>query len=281
MKIQRQTGEYKVESTTGEEVRAYIPKPLPPDPSLDLTGLYPLLDRANQALGRLDGLTALLPDTHIFLYFYIRKEAVISSQIEGTQSTLSELLLFENGIGPAALVDDLKETSHYIAAIQHGLARLKEGFPVSLRLLCEIHGVLLQGGRGSERTPGEFRRSQNWLGGTRPGNALFVPPPPEALMECLDSFEKYLYDDRLPLLVKLGLVHVQFETIHPFLDGNGRLGRLLLTLLLCESKVLREPLTLPRGSCACTGARKSLRNGDAGARSPASQSGQLHSEYRV
>jgi Fic family protein len=242
MKIQRQTGEYKVESTTGEEVRAYIPKPLPPDPSLDLTGLYPLLDRANQALGRLDGLTALLPDTHIFLYFYIRKEAVISSQIEGTQSTLSELLLFENGIGPAALVDDLKETSHYIAAIQHGLARLKEGFPVSLRLLCEIHGVLLQGGRGSERTPGEFRRSQNWLGGTRPGNALFVPPPPEALMECLDSFEKYLYDDRLPLLVKLGLVHVQFETIHPFLDGNGRLGRLLLTLLLCESKVLREPL---------------------------------------
>jgi Fic family protein len=140
------------------------------------------------------------------------------------------------------LVDDLKETSHYIAAIQHGLARLKEGFPVSLRLLCEIHGVLLQGGRGSERTPGEFRRNQNWLGGTRPGNALFVPPPPEALMECLDSFEKYLYDDRLPLLVKLGLVHVQFETIHPFLDGNGRLGRLLLTLLLCESKVLREPL---------------------------------------
>jgi Fic family protein len=242
MKIQRQTGEYKVESTTGEEVRAYIPKPLPPDPSLDLTGLYPLLDRANQALGRLDGLTALLPDTHIFLYFYIRKEAVISSQIEGTQSTLSELLLFENGIGPAALGDVLKETSHYIAAIQHGLARLKEGFPVSLRLLCEIHGVLLQGGRGSERTPGEFRRSQNWLGGTRPGNALFVPPPPEALMECLDSFEKYLYDDRLPLLVKLGLVHVQFETIHPFLDGNGRLGRLLLTLLLCESKVLREPL---------------------------------------
>jgi Fic family protein len=207
-----------------------------------LAGLYPLLDRANQALGRLDGSTALLPDTHIFLYFYIRKEAVISSQIEGTQSTLSELLLFERGVGPAALMDDLKETSHYVAAIQYGLDRLKDGFPISLRLLREIHGVLLQGGRGSERTPGEFRHSQNWIGGTRPGNALFVPPPPDALMECLDSFEKYLYDDRLPLLVRLGLVHVQFETIHPFLDGNGRLGRLLLTLLLCESGVLREPL---------------------------------------
>jgi Fic family protein len=242
MGFQRQTGEYRISSTAGEEVRAYVPRPLPPDPPVDLAGLYPLLDRANQALGRLDGSTALLPDTHIFLYFYIRKEAVISSQIEGTQSTLSELLLFEHGVGPAALMDDLKETSHYVAAIHYGLDRLKNGFPISLRLLREIHGVLLQGGRGSERTPGEFRHSQNWIGGTRPGNAHFVPPPPEALMECLDSFEKYLYDDRLPLLVRLGLVHVQFETIHPFLDGNGRLGRLLLTLLLCNSGVLREPL---------------------------------------
>ena len=222
MRIQRQTGEYRISSIAGEEVRAYVPRPLPPDPPIDLAGLYPLLDRANQALGRLDGSTALLPDTHIFLYFYIRKEAVISSQIEGTQSTLSELLLFERGIGPAALMDDLKETSHYVAAIQYGLDRLKNGFPISLRLLREIHGVLLQGGRGSERTPGEFRHSQNWIGGTRPGNARFVPPPPEALMECLDSFEKYLYDDRMPLLVRLGLVHVQFETIHPFLDGNGQ-----------------------------------------------------------
>jgi Fic family protein len=208
MRVQRQTGNYSVSSTAGEQVRAYIPKPLPPDPPFDLTSLYPLLDRANQALGRLDGSTALLPDAHLFLYFYIRKEAVISSQIEGTQSTLSELLLFEHGIGPAALMDDLSETSNYVAAMEHGLKRLKEGFPISLRLLCEIHGVLLRKGRGAERTPGEFRRSQNWIGGTRPGNALFVPPPPEALMECLDSFEKYLYDDRLPLLVKLGLVHV-------------------------------------------------------------------------
>jgi Fic family protein len=242
MEIQRQTGKYSVSSTAGEEVSAYIPKPLPPDPPLDLAGLYPLLDWANQALGRLDGSTALLPDAQLFLYFYIRKEAVISSQIEGTQSTLSELLLFEQGVGPAALMDDLSETSNYVAAMEHGLKRLKEGFPVSLRLLCEIHGVLLRKGRGTDRTPGEFRRSQNWIGGSRPGNALFVPPPPDALIECLDAFEKYLHDDRLPLLVKLGLVHVQFETIHPFLDGNGRLGRLLLTLLLCESGVLREPL---------------------------------------
>jgi len=242
MGIKRQTGEYRISSTAGEQVRAYIPMPLPPDPPLDLAALYPLLDRANQALGRLDGSTALLPDAHLFLYFYIRKEAVISSQIEGTQSTLSELLLFERGVGPAALVDDLKETSSYVAAMEHGLKRLREDFPISLRLLCEIHGVLLQGGRGSERTPGEFRRSQNWIGGTRPGNSQFVPPPPETLMDCLDAFEKYLYDDRLPLLVRLGLLHVQFETIHPFLDGNGRLGRLLLTLLLCQSGVLREPL---------------------------------------
>jgi Fic family protein len=242
MSIQRKTGEYRLSTTVGEQVSAYIPKPLPPDPPLDLGILYPLLDRANQALGRLDGSTSLLPDTKLFLYFYIRKEAVISSQIEGTQSTLSELLLFESGVGPAALMDDLSETSHYVAAMEHGLKRLKEGFPISLRLLCEIHGVLLRTGRGAERTPGEFRRSQNWIGGSRPGNALFVPPPPEALMECLDPLEKFLYDERLPLLVKLGLVHVQFETIHPFLDGNGRLGRLLLTLLLCESGVLHEPL---------------------------------------
>jgi Fic family protein len=207
-----------------------------------LAPLYRLLDRANQALGRLDGSTALLPDPQLFIYLYLRKEAVLSSQIEGTQSSLSDLLQFESGLAPDGPLDDVSETSNYVAAMEHGLKRLKEGFPISLRLLCEIHGVLLRKGRGAERTPGEFRRSQNWIGGTRPGNALFVPPPPEALMECLDAFEKYLYDDRLPLLVKLGLAHVQFESIHPFLDGNGRLGRLLLTLLLCQSGVLREPL---------------------------------------
>lgn len=223
-------------------MRAFVPKPLPPDPPVDLTDIYPLLDRANQALGRLDGSVAILPDAGLFLYFYVRKEAVVSSQIEGTQSTLSDLLRFERGLDAGSSLDDLKETSNYVAAMEHGLKRLKEGFPVSLRLLREIHGVLLREGRGADKTPGEFRRSQNWIGGTRPGDALFVPPPPEALMECLGPFEAYLYDTRVPLLIKLGLVHVQFETIHPFLDGNGRLGRLLLTLLLCESGVLRQPM---------------------------------------
>jgi len=241
MTIQRQTGEFRISTTTGERVRAYVPRPLPPDPSVELASLFPLLDQANQALGRLDGSIAVLPDASLFIYYYVRKEAVVSSQIEGTQSTLSQLLLFEKGLGAGTSIDDLTETSNYVAAMEYGLKRLKEGFPVSLRLLREIHGVLLRDGRGAEKTPGDFRRSQNWIGGSRPGNATFVPPPDE-MMACLDALEKYLYDEKLPLLVRLGLVHVQFETIHPFLDGNGRLGRLLLTLLLCESGVLREPM---------------------------------------
>jgi Fic family protein len=244
MPIQRQTGEYAVTSTTGESVRAFVPRPLPPDPPLVLDAFHPLLDRANQALGRLDGLSTLLPDTELFLYLYVRKEAVLSSQIEGTQSSLSDLLLFENEAAPGVPIDDVREVSNYVAAMQHGLQRLREGFPLSLRLIREIHGILLRDGRGGDQTPGEFRRSQNWFGGTRPGNAAYVPPPPERLMECLDSFEKFLHDDTqtLPLLVQLGLIHVQFETIHPFLDGNGRLGRLLITLLLCARGALREPL---------------------------------------
>jgi len=240
----RLTGEYATSSTAGESVRAFIPLPLPPDPPLELDAFFPLLDRANQALGRLDGLSTLLPDTELFLYLYVRKEAVLSSQIEGTQSSLSELLLFENEGAPGVPMDDVREVSNYVAAMQHGLERLRNGFPLSLRLIREIHGILLRDGRGADRTPGEFRRSQNWIGGTRPGNAAFVPPPPERLMECLDSFEKFLHDEdqKLPLLVQLGLVHVQFETIHPFLDGNGRLGRLLITLLLCAKGALHEPL---------------------------------------
>ncbi|MGB8259914.1 MAG: Fic family protein [Terracidiphilus sp.] len=242
--MQRTSGEYAVTTTAGESVRAFIPRPLPPDPPLALDALLPLLDRANQALGRLDGLSAVLPDPELFLYLYVRKEAVLSSQIEGTQSSLSDLLLFENEDAPGVPMDDVREVSHYVAAMQHGLERLRAGFPLSLRLIREIHEILLRGGRGADRTPGEFRRSQNWIGGTRSGNAVFVPPPPERLMECLDSFEKFLHDEsqRLPLLVQLGLIHVQFETIHPFLDGNGRLGRLLITLLLCARGALREPL---------------------------------------
>ena len=244
MPIKRHAGEFVVTSTTGESVRAYIPKPLPPDPPLELGGLLPLLDKANQALGRLDGLSTLLPDTEFILYLYVRKEAVLSSQIEGTQSSLSDLLLFENESAPGVPIDDVREVSNYVAAMQHGLERLRQGFPLSLRLIREIHGILLRDGRGGGQTPGEFRHSQNWIGGTRPGNATFVPPPPERLMECLDILEKFFHDETqtLPLLVQLGLIHVQFETIHPFLDGNGRLGRLLITLLLCARGALREPL---------------------------------------
>ena len=237
-------GGYVSTTISAETVRAFLPPPLPPEPPLDLSGLYQNLDRANQALGRLDGLTTLLPDIKLFLYLYVRKEALLSSQIEGTKSSFSDLLLFENEAVPGVPIDDVEEVSNYVAAVQHGLRRIKGGFPLSLRLIREIHAILLRGGRGANKTPGEFRRSQNWIGGSRPGNAAFVPPPPERMMECLDRFEHFLHDEKhkLPVLVAAGLIHVQFETIHPFLDGNGRLGRLLITLLLCAKGVLREPL---------------------------------------
>jgi Fic family protein len=241
---QPRLGTYVSTTTANETVRAFVPPPLPPVPPLDLRGLYQKLDRANQALGRLDGLTTLLPDARLFLYLYVRKEALLSSQIEGTKSSFSDLLLFENEAVPGVPIDDVEEVSNYVAAMQHGLRRIKGGFPLSLRLIREIHAILLRGGRGANKTPGEFRRSQNWIGGSRPGNAAFVPPPPERMMECLDRFEHFLHDEKhnLPVLVEAGLIHVQFETIHPFLDGNGRLGRLLLTLLLCAKGALREPL---------------------------------------
>src|SRR6202162_4425404 len=240
-------GTYVSTTTAGETVKAFVPQPLPPDPPVDLSGLYQQLDRANQALGRLDGLTTLLPDAQLFLYLYVRKEALLSSQIEGTKSSFSDLLLFENEAVPGVPIDDVEEVSNYVAAMQHGLRRIKGGFPLSLRLIREIHAILLRGGRGANKTPGEFRRSQNWIGGSRSGNAAFVPPPPERIMECLDLFEHFLHDEKhkLPALVEAGLIHVQFETIHPFLDGNGRLGRLLITLLLCAKGVITKPLLYP------------------------------------
>lgn len=230
-------------TVAGEPVKAFVPPPLPPA-DLDLSGLHQHLDRANQALGRLDGLTVLLPDVRFLLYLYVRKEALLSSQIEGTQSSFVDVLLFENKVPTTVPKEDVEEVSNYVAGMQHGLRRLHGGFPLSLRLIREIHAILLRGGRGANRTPGEFRRSQNWIGGSRPGNASFVPPPPAEMMECLDRFERFLHDEkhRLPLLVEAGLVHVQFESIHPFLDGNGRLGRLLITLLLCAKRALKEPL---------------------------------------
>src|SRR5215471_6578953 len=237
-------GRYIVKKSGDESFRAFVPPPLPPKPPVKLDLLQRLLEEANQALGRLDGLTSILPDPSLFIYLYVRKEAVLSSQIEGTQSSLSDLLLFESEETPGVPLEDVQEVSNYVAAMNHGLRRLQEGFPLSLRLICEIHGILLAHGRGSDKHPGEFRTSQNWIGGTRPGNAPFVPPPPQDVIECMGALETFLHRDLpdTPLLVKAALAHVQFETIHPFLDGNGRLGRLLITFLLCAAGAIREPI---------------------------------------
>ena len=238
-------GRYVTISTAGEKAQAFVPAPLPPRPPIDWTPeLRNKFDQAWLSLGRLDSVSTLLPDTSLFLSMYVRKEAVLSSMIEGTQSSLSDLLLFELDQEPGVPLDDVREVSNYVAALDHGLRLLQEGLPLSLRLFREIHGVLLSKGRGSNQAPGEFRRSQNWIGGTRPGNAAFVPPPAEEVLECMGKLELFLHDqpEPTPVLLKAALAHVQFETIHPFLDGNGRLGRLLITLLLCEHKVLREPM---------------------------------------
>jgi Fic family protein len=239
------TGKYATVAIGGEKVRAFIPKPLPPDPPLLLQGpTQKLLENALLALGRLDSVSTLLPGTDLFLYAYVRKEAVLSSQIEGTQSSLSDLLLFEMEQAPGAPLDDVAEVSNYVAAMEHGLTRLRAGFPLSSRLIREIHAKLLSHGRGSSKDPGAFRRSQNWVGGSRPGAALFVPPPPTAVKDCISDLERFLHgtEDGLPAVIKAGLAHVQFETIHPFLDGNGRVGRLLITFLLCHAGVLSQPL---------------------------------------
>lgn len=239
------TGRYESMTVAGETVRAFVPDPLPPKTALHLGGdLQRTLESASLALGRLDGVSTLLPDKSLFLYSYVRKEAVLSSQIEGTESSLSDLLLFELDEKPGVPLDDVIEVSRYVAALDHGLGRLRHGFPLSSRLIREIHGVLLSSGRGSGKDPGKFRRSQNWIGGTRPGNARFVPPPHTSVAECISQLERFLHasDDGLPILIRAGLAHVQFETIHPFLDGNGRVGRLLITFLLCHAGVMRDPL---------------------------------------
>ena len=238
-------GYYVPVSTVGERVNAFVPANLPPNPSIEwCSELRSKFDEALLSLGRLDSITRFLPDTSLFLYMYIRKEAVLSSMIEGTQSSLSDLLLFELEQQPGVPLDDVQEVSNYVMALNYGLKRLEEGFPLSLRLIKEIHGVLMSKGRGSTQNPGEFRRSQNWIGGTRPGNAFFVPPPPELVLNCMSQLELFIHDQPVstPILLKVALSHVQFETIHPFLDGNGRLGRLLITLLLCEKKVIQAPM---------------------------------------
>ena len=238
-------GAYVTTSVAGETVRAFVPPPLPPDPPLAITPhLQDLIEKANRGLGRLDGVARIFPEPALFLYMYVRKEALLSSQIEGTQSSFSDLLLFESEEAPGVPLDDVKEVSHYVAAMNHALERLRGGFPLSLRLIRETHGILLSGGRGANKMPGEFRISQNWIGGSRPGNAACVPPPHNHVIECMGLLEKFLHDDpvRTPLLIKAALAHVQFETIHPFLDGNGRVGRLLITLLLCADGALAQPL---------------------------------------
>ena len=241
--VNTRLGRYVETSTGGENVRAFIPPALPPSPPIDLLPLLERLSAAERALGRLDGITVLLPSHELFLYMYVRKEAVLSSQIEGTQSTLTDLLRFETDAEAGQPIDDVREVSNYVDAMMFGLERMKE-LPLSLRLVREMHERLLQSGRGAAMNPGEFRRSQNWIGGTRPGNALYVPPPVHELNGVLTALEQFLHEEtsHLPALIKAGLIHVQFETIHPFLDGNGRIGRLLVTLYLCMQGVLHKPL---------------------------------------
>ncbi|MBM3284260.1 MAG: Fic family protein, partial [Candidatus Aminicenantes bacterium] len=239
------SGRYQESDVGGEVVLAFIPDPLPPRPPLELThSRQQLLERATLALGRLDSITLLLPNPHLFLYAYVRREAVLSSQIEGTQSSLSDLLLFELEQAPGVPFDDVVEVSNYVVALEHGVTRMREGFPLSNRLIREMHEKLLSRGRGSGKSPGEFRRSQNWIGGPRPGIAHFVPPPPAQVEDCMAQFERFIHDERVPypVLVRAALAHVQFEMIHPFLDGNGRIGRLLIALLLHLSGVLSQPL---------------------------------------
>ena len=236
-------GRYVEISTVGERAKAFVPDPLPPTPPITWTpALRQGFDAAMHALGRLDAASDLLPDTPLFLYTYIRKEAVLSSMIEGTQSSLSDLLVYELDEAPGVPLDDVQEVSNYVAALEHGMQLLRSGLPISLRLIREVHGVLLQKGRGAGITPGRFRRSQNWIGGTRPCNASFIPPPPQDVRACMSELESFMHGSPQSgqALLTAGLAHVQFETIHPFLDGNGRVGRLLVTLLLCERGVLRD-----------------------------------------
>lgn len=228
----------------GAGYSAFIPAQLPPDPPVAMDAeLTRLLSEADRSLGRLDGIGSVLPNPNLFVAMYVRQEAVLSSQIEGTQSMLEDVLQFEVDAKGLSLPKDVDEVVNYVRALNYGLKRLDE-LPLSLRLIREIHAELLKGSRGANRDPGEFRRSQNWIGpaGADLAAATFVPPPVPNMHEALDKFEKFLHDDSLPVLIQCGLAHAQFETIHPFLDGNGRVGRLLITFLLCHRKVLHRPL---------------------------------------
>ncbi len=248
----RSTGRYIVSSSVGEAVRAFVPLPLPPvAPPLAAAADFAALNlQAELALARLAGVAGLVPSVDWLLYSAVRKEALLTSQIEGTQASLADLFDDEAGL-KVSNADDVEEVSNYLRAFRHVREQLREprGLPLGLRLLCEAHRLLLSGVRGAGKQPGEVRRSQNWIGGTRPGNAVFVPPPPEQVPELLSDLEKFIHarSTGLPPLVKIALVHAQFETIHPFLDGNGRIGRLLITALLEHWQLLPQPLLYPSG----------------------------------
>lgn len=231
-----------VRQGTGEAAyQAFIPAPLPPSPPLQIDkALQRQLEAAGLALGRLDGIGRLLPGPEELLYSYVCKEAVLSSQIEGTQSSIADLLLHENQAVPGVALEDVQEVSNYIDALNYGVERLAT-LPLSLRLLRELHERLVQDTRGGQKAPGEFRQSQNWIGGTKPGDTAFVPPPPHELPDILGAFEKFLHSTEYPTLLKIGLAHAQFETIHPFLDGNGRVGRMLIALMLVAEGILERP----------------------------------------
>jgi len=241
-------GKYVTVSAAGESFQAFVPDPLPPQPPIAWSSaLRRRFDEALLALGRLDALTAHVPNADLLLYSFVRKEAVLSSQIEGTQSSLADLLLYEIDEQPGVPLEDAREVSRCVAALERGRKLLDGGLPLSMRLLRQVHEVLMRHPRGRGKAPGEVRRSQVWIGGTRPGSAVFVPPPPDVLPECLRSLERFLNDEPEPTppLIKAALAHVQFETIHPFLDGNGRLGRLLIVLQLVADGVLRAPMLYP------------------------------------
>ena len=247
----RKTGTYVISTTLGESVRAFVPNPLPPaDPSLSSFVFSDLNRRAELAFARLSGVSGLVPSVDWLLYSAIRKEALLTSQIEGTQATLNDLFDEEAGF-KVSNTEDVEEVTNYLRAFRWVQQQLRDpkGLPISVRLLCDAHRRLLDGARGAGKQPGELRRSQNWIGGTRPGNAVFVPPPPERLADLLADIERFIHDSAtdLPPMVKVALIHAQFETIHPFLDGNGRIGRLLITALFEHWEVLSEPLLYVSG----------------------------------
>lgn len=239
------TGQYVSSVAGGVNCKAFVPAPLPPTPELQLRGkLHSRISQAMLALGRLDAISTLLPDAQLFLYSYVRKEAVMSSQIEGTQSSLSDLMLYEMEGMPGVPMDDVQEVSCYVNALSLGVQRIREGHPITFRLISELHQALMTSGRGINKAPGEFRKNSVWIGGHRADEATFVPPPAIELANCWADLERFINDvpQETDPLIKAALAHVQFETIHPFLDGNGRLGRLLIPLILVSGGVLSQPL---------------------------------------